>query len=69
MTGIYCVLINGVVHTYKKYDDIPGTFDNLIRFEPDYPEPPHTEEQHDLMATFNDKLRELMRRETHASGN
>ena len=69
MTGLFCVLINGVVHTYKKYDDIPHTFDNLIRFEPDYPEPPHTEEQHDLMATFNDKLRELMRRETNASGN
>ena len=69
MTGLFCVLINGVVHTYKKYDDIPRTFDNLIRFEPDYPEPPHTEKQHDLMATFNDKLRELMRRETNASGN
>lgn len=69
MTGTFCVLINGVVHTYKKYDDIPGTFDNLIRFEPEYPTEPHTDEQHHIIAQYNSKLRELMGRERNASGN
>ena len=69
MTGIFCVLINGVVHTYNKYEDIPHSFDNLIRFEPEYPPEPHTDEQHHIIAQYNSKLRELMGRERNASGN
>ena len=39
------------------------SFDNVIRFEPTPPEPPHTEEEHEEMDTYNDKLKELMKRE------
>jgi len=63
MKGEFIVLSGGVTHTYTDYNDIPNSFDNLIKFEPEYPEPPHTQEQHDVMDTYNDKLQELMRRE------
>jgi len=63
MKGEFVVLIDGVSHTYTNYDDIPNSFDNLIKFDPEYPQPPHTQEQHDVMDTYNDKLQELMKRE------
>ena len=48
-------LINGELITYDKYEDIPETFDHVIKFLPDNPEPEgddgnHTEEQHEAMA-------------------
>jgi len=63
MKGKFVVLIDGVSHTYTNYNDIPSSFDNLIKFDPEYPEPPHTQEQHDIMDTYNDKLQRLMKRE------
>jgi len=63
MIGEYQVLVNGVLKTYTNYEDIPYAFDNVIKFAPEYPPEPHTEEQHELIATYNDKLKELMKRE------
>ena len=34
-------------------------FDHIIKFNPDWPESPHTQEDHDYMETFNDKLQRL----------
>ena len=48
---------------FNNYDDIPQSFDNVIKFEPTSPEPPHTEEEHEEMETYNDKLKELLKRE------
>jgi len=62
--GEFVVLVDGVKRTYQNYKDIPKSFDNLIKFDPEYPEPPHTQEQHEIMETYNDKLMELMKRET-----
>lgn len=59
----FVVMINGELHTYHNYDDIPNEFDHLIEFAPEYPEPPHTEEQHEWLGTLNTKLKELMTRE------
>jgi len=53
--------------TYTDYDDIPNTFEHVIKFIPDWPEPPHTVEDHELMSVFNDKLQELMERERASS--
>ena len=64
MKGEFVILVDGVKRTYKNYNDIPKSFDNIIKFDPEYPEPPHTQEQHDMMETYNDKLMELMKRET-----
>lgn len=63
MKGIFEVRINHETIQYEHFDDIPEVFDNLIRFEPEYPESPHTEEDHELIETFGDKLVELMLRE------
>ena len=32
---------------FTKYEDIPESFDNVIRFEPKIPPEPHTEDQHE----------------------
>ena len=40
-------------------------FDNVVRFMPEIPEPPHTQKQHEEMDSWNDKLQELMKRETN----
>jgi hypothetical protein len=63
MKGEFKILNNGNVIEYSDYNDIPTKFDNLISFKPYWPEPPHTKEDHALIETFNDKLKELMKRE------
>lgn len=60
----FIILIGDKLHTYTKYEDIPETFDNVIEFKPYVPDGPHTHEQHDEIDTWNDKLKELMKRET-----
>ena len=69
MKGEYVIKINGELITYTDYDDIPNTFDHVISFNPDWPKEPHTQEDHDLMAVFNDKLQVLMEIEKNASSN
>jgi hypothetical protein len=63
MKGEFIILDDGVLTTYHDVDDIPDSFDNLIKFLPEYPEPPHTEEQHLLIETFSTKMKEIMKRE------
>ena len=63
MIGEYTVQINGKNFNYKNVNDIPEKFDHLIKFVPTSPKSPHTEEDHKEMATYNDKLKELMKRE------
>ena len=60
----FVILRNGVLETYNKYEDIPESFENVIKFLPDIPPGPHTEEQHELIETWNEKLKELLKRET-----
>ena len=69
MKGEYVIMVAGELITYTDYDDIPNTFDHVIKFDPDWPEPPHTQEDHDLMEVFNDKLQVLMEIEKNASSN
>ena len=64
MKGRYVILLDGILSHYSDSDDIPMAFDSMISFEPEYPEPPHTDEQHEEMEGMNDLLQELMKRET-----
>jgi hypothetical protein len=64
MTHKFTILKNGVLIDYDKYEDIPESFDNVIQFLPKIPEGPHTHEQHEEIEKWNDKLKELMKRET-----
>ena len=66
LTGEFIIRINGLIKTYNNFDDIPNSFEHVISFKPDYPEGPHTEEEHNHMESFNGKLQELLSR---ASGN
>jgi len=63
MTHKFVILNNDVLETYTKYEDIPESFDNVIKFLPEIPEGPHTHDQHDEISQWNDKLKELMKRE------
>ncbi len=67
MTGEFVVLIDGELHTFKNYEDIPETFDNLIKFKPNPIEPPHTEHQHSEIDEWNNKLQKLMEKERAGS--
>lgn len=65
MANEFVVLRKGILETYNKYEDIPETFENLIKFLPDIPDGPHTHEQHEEIDTWNDRLKELLKRETN----
>ena len=67
MTGEFIIKIGEELITYTDYDDIPDTFEHVIKFIPDWPESPHTVEDHELMSVFNDKLQALMERERASS--
>jgi hypothetical protein len=59
----FVVLIGKELKTYTRYEDIPEEFDNVIRFIPEVPEPPHTQEQHEEIESWNKKLQLLMEKE------
>tara|TARA_Y100000310_G_scaffold60540_1_gene55886 strand:+ start:183 stop:395 length:213 start_codon:yes stop_codon:yes gene_type:complete len=59
-------IINGELVTFDKYEDIPDEFEHVIKFLPDIPEPvndDHTDEEHEELAKWNDRLQELMEKE------
>lgn len=64
MKGEYVIRIGNDIITYYEYDDIPESFDHLIKYSPIPILPPHTQEQHDEMESYVDKLNDLMKRET-----
>jgi hypothetical protein len=64
MANEFVILRDGILETYDKYEDIPESFDNVIRFIPDFSEDPHTEEEHEELSFWSIKLKELMGRET-----
>jgi hypothetical protein len=65
----FVVLRKGVLETYNKYEDIPEDFDHIIKFLPDIPDGPHTDEQHEEIESWNEKLQELLKKERNASSN
>ena len=63
MAHEFVILNDGKLKTYIDYDDIPEIFDHVIKFVPEVPEPPHTNEQHEEMEQWPNKLKQLMKRE------
>lgn len=60
MAHEFVVMRNGVLETYTDYDKIPTDFQHVIKFNPEMSPGPHTNEEHDVMGTWNDKLQRLM---------
>lgn len=60
MTHEFVIMRNGVLETYTDYHKIPSDFQHVIKFNPEMPSGPHTDEEHDEMGTWNDKLQRLM---------
>jgi hypothetical protein len=56
--GDYHILIDGKICVYDHWAKIPEDYDELIKFLPVVPQPPHTEEQHADI----DKIPEIFRR-------
>ena len=51
------------LHEIILYNDDVNTFEHVIKFLPDVPPEPHTEEEHEEMAQWNIRLQELMEKE------
>lgn len=64
LKGEFVIRIGDKLYTYENTDDIPQTFDNLIKFNPIPIEPPHTQEQHDDIAKYMDVFKEIASRES-----
>ena len=69
LIGEFVIKRNKKLERYNKFDDIPNSFEHLISFKPDYPEPPHTEEQHHEMSRLTEYLQQLVSRERDARSN
>ena len=52
----FVILLDGKLKTYTKYEKIPQRFDNVIKFLPEIPKPPHTPEQHKEIDSWNKYL-------------
>jgi hypothetical protein len=60
MAHRFVVMINGVLHTYDQYEQIPDQFDHVIEFRPEIPPEPHTDEQHKEIELWLPRFRKLM---------
>ena len=49
---------------YDNFEDIPDKIYKVLKFIPEYPPSPHSEEEHKLIETFDSKLHELVGRQT-----
>jgi hypothetical protein len=66
----FILLIDGKQKTFRNYEDIPEKFDHVIKFLPEIPDGPHSEEQHEEIGLWNSKLQILIQREIkNASSN
>ena len=54
--------LDGDLQKGSNWDKIPEKIRELIEFNPCAPDPPHTQEQHDYMETFNNRLKEAMKK-------
>ena len=65
MKGSYKVkMFDKSIIEYDNFDDIPNKFYRLIKYNTEYPSSPHSEEDHKIIEEFDNKLHELLRRES-----
>lgn len=67
MTHRFVVMRRGKLETYTEFEDIPKDFEHVIEFAPEVPPGPHTDQQHDEIDQWNDRLQQLMRIENARS--
>ena len=63
MAHEFIIKDKGNLTIYTNYEDIPQVFDHVIKFLPEIPPEPHTQDQHDEIDQWDNKLKQLMKRE------
>lgn len=63
----FVIMVDGELHTYHRFEDIPKQIDHVIEFSPEVPPPPHTDAEHDEIDSWQPKFEELMERERASS--
>ena len=58
--GRFDLIVDGVLRSYQRWEDLPAVFDHVVRFEPTIPPAPHSEDQHEEAALWNARLQQLM---------
>lgn len=61
--GRFDLIVGGMLRSYQRWEDLPAVFDHVVRFEPDIPPAPHSDEQHAEAAMWNARLQQLMEME------
>ena len=56
-------IVNGELVTYESWENIPEEFEHVIKFIPDVPPDPHTEDEHAEMEIWNTRLQQLLEKE------
>ena len=56
-------IVNGELVTYDSWENIPEEFEHVIKFIPDIPPEPHTEDEHAEMEIWNTRLQQLLEKE------
>ena len=57
----------GRLQVFERYEDIPAVFDHLIEFKPEVPPGPHTDQEHQEIASWLGRFDQLMERERASS--
>ena len=60
MAHEFIIKRKGNLETYSNFDDIPLDFEHVIKFLPEIPEGPHTEDEHNEIEIWNNKLQQLL---------
>jgi hypothetical protein len=60
MAHQFVIMINGELHTYDQYEQIPDQFDHVIEFRPEIPPGPHTALQHEEIDSWMPRFKRLM---------
>ena len=60
MRHVFRILRKRLIEEYDDYNKIPLDFEHVIAFVPEIPAEPHTEEQHQEINSWNEKLQKLM---------
>lgn len=67
MESEFIIMIDGQLQRFTDYADIPDRFDHVIKFAPWIAPGPHTHDEHDELALWNDRLQRLMEIERASS--
>lgn len=60
-------MVDGKLMTYTSFEDIPNDIEHVIEFAPEIPPPPHTEQEHAEIESWQGKFNALMEREYASS--